>query len=122
MNFEQVPDPSDSGLADRSIAAQQVTHGIRREQLHLRNHDIVEGYDIDIRLQSEEGSSFNRQIYLQPGAVRCLGDLVPAGNWQVSVSLDGKSDETAWCALGPTIGHTAVIECGNGVVTVGQRL
>lgn len=121
MNLEQIPAPSECTLTDHSIADQQVAHGTPREQLHLRNHDIIEGYDLDIRLEDDQQCAIERHLYLQPGADRGLGELVSPGNWQVTVSLDANTEMRSWCSLGPANGHTAVIECGNGVVTVRQR-
>jgi hypothetical protein len=121
MSFEQIPGTSVSDRRDRSISAQQVAHGTASEQLHLRNYDSIEGYDLEIRLQREQQSAFERRVYLPPGAVRCLGEVVTPGNWQVTVSMDEKRQERAWCSLGPAVGQTAVLECGNGIIAVRER-
>lgn len=121
MSSEQLRDDSGRELLNESISSQQVAHRTANEQVHIRNHDVTAGYDLMVRLQQYGRSGFKQQLYLQPGATRCLGDLVPAGEWEVVVSIDGKPPTKKWCSIGPGICETAVIECGNGIVAIRER-
>jgi hypothetical protein len=106
-----------------------VGHGVGRpgaattsdEQLQCRNYDHDRGYDLTVTLQRDGTCALARRYHLQPGAVRCLGDLVPAGTWTVVVTLDGGAPRRATCTIGPNPDETAVVECGNGALAVSQR-
>jgi hypothetical protein len=121
MSSERFGSAPDSARLEREPSSRRVAHSTEHEQLHLRNYDRRQGYDLDFRLCRDDQCAFDRRIYLQPGGVRCLGGLVQPGEWQVVVSLDGKPSTREQCSIGPSIGQTAVIECGNGVVTVTER-
>jgi hypothetical protein len=121
MSSEQLRDDPERALLEESIAPQQVAHRTANQQLHIRNHDVTAGYDLMVRLKQYGRSGFRERLYLQPGDTRCLGDLVPAGEWEVGVSIDGKPTTTKWCSIGPNVAETAVIECGNGIVAIRER-
>jgi hypothetical protein len=90
------------------------------EQLHCRNYDHERGYDLTVTFQ-RDGTCEARQYHLQPGAVRCLGDIVSPGTWDVVVTLDGGDPRRATCRIGSTGAETVVVECGNGAVAVRGR-
>jgi hypothetical protein len=121
MSLQPFERPLDHGGPERDVSPQQVAHRTDREQLHLRNYDQAAGYDLNIRLRRDGRCAVDQRLYLQPGGIRCLGKLVPPGEWQVVVSLSGKQPTRERCSLGPSIAQTVVIECGNGVVAVNER-
>jgi hypothetical protein len=91
------------------------------EHIHCRNYDHNCGYDVHIVIRQVDSIAFERRIYLQPGSVRSLSDVVPTGTWQVSVSLDESCSRTVVCSIGPTNDQTVVVECGNGAISVTDR-
>jgi hypothetical protein len=91
------------------------------EHVQCRNHDHECGYDVQVVIRRADTTAFDERLYLQPGGVRSLSDVVPSGTWQVVVSLDGGSPRTAICSIGPSLDQTVVVECGNGALSVTDR-
>jgi hypothetical protein len=91
------------------------------EHVHCRNYDHTSGYDLNITIRRMDTIAFDERLYLQPGRLRTLSDVVPSGTWQVSVSLDRQTARTAVCSIGPSSEQTVVVECGNGALSVTDR-
>lgn len=101
--------------ADRRVAR-------RSEELHLRNFDLNREYTLTVRVTDRDGLVFANRYYLAPGkTVSELGRLQP-GEYEVRVELDGRRQRTATCEIGETPDETALVEVGNGTVSLTQGL
>ena len=96
---------------------------ITTEQLHLRSHDHRRGYDISVTVRSVDGEQlFECRYYLQPGETVSEHGVLPSGEHQLTVTLDNDHSETLWCHIDASPAHTAVVEVGNGVLSVTEGL
>jgi len=104
-----------SAEAGRSVAR-------RSEEIHIRNFDVNRAYDLTIEVRDSEGLVFANRYYLTPGkTVSELGQL-PPGEYEVQAELDGRRQQTARCEIDGTPARTALIEVGNGTVSVTEGL
>lgn len=93
------------------------------EQLHLRSHDHRWAYDIDVVVRRVDGErAFERRYYLQPGETISEPDVLPPGEYRLTVTLDNDHSEELRCHVDASPGHTAVVEVGNGVLSVTEGL
>jgi len=94
----------------------------RSEEIHIRNFDVTRAYDLTIEVRDSQGLVFANRYYLEPGAtVSELGRL-PPGVYDVRVELDGRRSVTCRCEIDDTPDRTALIEVGNGTVSVTEGL
>ena len=62
----------------------------RSEEIHIRNLDINQAYDLTIEVHDSEGPVFANRYYLTPGkTVSELGRL-PPGEYELRVELDSR--------------------------------
>jgi hypothetical protein len=121
------PSKNESGRADRYTSPgdrgelrQEVAR--RSEEVHIRNFDTARSYDLTVEVRDSEGLVFASRYYLTPGkTVSELGEL-PPGEHEVSVELDGRRKQTVRCDIDETPEGTALIEVGNGTVSVTEGL
>ncbi|MFT4922861.1 MAG: hypothetical protein ACI8XM_002080 [Haloarculaceae archaeon] len=93
------------------------------EDVHVRNYDVRRTYDLVVSVESESGTrEFDRRYTLRPGQCRSLVDVLSAGTYDVTVALDPVSQQTRKCAIGPAPDDTALVEVGNGIVSISQGL
>lgn len=92
------------------------------EQIHLRNYDGRRTHTVDITFRSDDEPVRETRYRIEPG--RALSDLaaVPGGEYELQVTVDGERTESHRCHLGSAPRRTAVIEVGNGVVSVTDGL
>lgn len=94
----------------------------RSEEIHIRNFDVDRAYDLTMEVRDSEGLVFANRYHLTPGkTVSELGRL-PPGEYEVHVELDGRRQQTALCEIDGTPDRTALIEVGNGTVSVTEGL
>lgn len=127
------PAASDSGATPESTDHRQDAHrpteqdpvpaSRQTEDLHVRNYDVRRTYDVAVSAESDSGTrEFERRYTLRPGQCRSLTGVLPDGTYDVTVALDPVSEETVACRIGPAPEATALVEVGNGVVSVSQGL
>jgi hypothetical protein len=121
MRSEQVNRVFNHSRPDDTVIQEQLSHRATREQAHLRNYDPAVSYDSNVRHRRGGRCAIARQIYRNPGELRFLGDLTDHCEWQVIVSVAGKTPTRKRCSIGSSIGLTASIECCNDVVGVNER-
>lgn len=97
----------------------QTTHS---EEIHIRNFDYNQSYDLTLSVRMDGESTLSNTYHLTPG--RRISEIyqLPAGIYEVEVSLDSDQTETARCEIGSTPERTALIEVGNGTVSLTQGL
>ena len=95
----------------------------RTEDVHVRSYAHTQAYDIELEIVTPDDEViFNAECYLQPGDVKRELDALAPGKYEVRVTLDDERRETVQCRIGPTPKRTAVIEVGNGVLSLTQGL
>jgi hypothetical protein len=66
--------------------------------------------------------AFEADYHLQPGDADSEVDALPAGTYEIRATLDNETRKTATCRIGSDPDRTAVIEVGNGVLSVTEGL
>ncbi|GGJ00183.1 hypothetical protein GCM10008995_07530 [Halobellus salinus] len=95
----------------------------RSEDLHLRSYAHEWAYDVAVEVVSPDGDvAFAADYYLQPGDAESVIDALPAGEYEVRATLDNDTHRTATCRIGADPDRTAVIEVGNGIVSLTEGL
>lgn len=91
------------------------------EAVKLRNYDHWEGHSLHVTVGRSNGEpALAERHYLTPGqSARLRGPLAP-GYYEVRVRVDGVERVRTHCRLDDTTSNTAVVEVGNGVVSVAE--
>lgn len=93
------------------------------EALHVRSYDHQWSYDLDVELATDTGETvFRERYYLLPGHTEDEVGIAPDGEYELRVTLDNSRVETLDCRIDSTPEHTAVIEVGNGAITLSEGL
>jgi hypothetical protein len=88
------------------------------EEIHIRNFDLNKAHNLTIEVHDSDGLVFANRYYLTPGKTESeLGRLQP-GEYELRVELDGRRQETTTCAVDGTPERTALVEVGNGTISV----
>ena len=109
----------------RSVGQHPATDGqtARSEDLHVRSYAHEWAYDVTVKIATPDGDVvFDTDYYLQPGDAESELDALPPGEYEIQATLDNETHETAQCHIGPSPHRTAVIEVGNGVLSVTEGL
>jgi len=110
----------ESSLVNRAETEHSVAR--RSEEIHIRNFDVNQAYDLTITVRDSQGLVFANRYYLTPGKTVSELDRLPAGEYEVQVELDSCRQRTALCEIDETPARTALIEVGNGTVSVTEGL
>ena len=89
------------------------------EAVHVRNYDHRESHSVAVRLDDADGREVAAERHaLAPGqSARTTAALEP-GEYDLRVRVDGVERRRRTCRLGPGPADTAVVELGNGAVSV----
>lgn len=91
--------------------------------LFVRNYDVEHTYRIRVLVDSLEGSESHESVHtLRPGQAVGEFEVVDPGQYRVRVELDGQRRGFERCRIGASPSETALIEVGNGVVSVDEGL
>ncbi|WP_049987931.1 hypothetical protein [Halobellus rufus] len=112
-------DPSSRIDADREPTPR--TAPAHAEELHVRSYAHEWSYDLEVEVSTPDGDVvFETQYYLRPGrAASELGAIEP-GEYDVRAVLDGDREAVRRCRIDRTPEGTAVVEVGNGVLSLTQ--
>jgi hypothetical protein len=95
----------------------------RTEDIHVRSYAHEWAYDVTVEIATPDGDVvFDTDYYLQPGDAESELDALPPGEYEIRATLDNETRETAQCHISPSPHRTAVIEVGNGVLSVTEGL
>jgi sarcosine oxidase gamma subunit len=94
----------------------------RSEEIHVRNFDVRRSYDLTIEVRDDQGLVFANRYHLTPGKTVSELDRLSPGEYEVRVQLDGRRDQTTVCEIGESPAQTALVEVGNGTVSVTEGL
>ena len=96
---------------------------VRSEELHLRSYAHEWAYDVAVEVVAPDGDvAFEADYHLRPGDAESEVDALPAGTYEIRATLDNDTHKTATCRIGSDPDRTAVIEVGNGVLSVTEGL
>lgn len=117
------PSPSEQSRSDSAPGPSTADDSAPSEDLYVRNYDPYWGYDLELTVDGPEAApTFEATYYLQPGQVKSVGNVLPAGEYEVSVVLDNRREETAACRVSSAPEHTIHVELGNGTVSLTEGL
>jgi hypothetical protein len=92
------------------------------EILVLRNYDGSGTHDLTVRLvDASEDVAFERAFTLAPLETISVGTRLRRAVYRVEARLDGDRHASADCLVGSGPTETAVIETGNGLLSVVER-
>lgn len=94
----------------------------RSEEIFIRNFDVDQAYDLTIEVHDSEGLAFANRYYLTPGKTASELDRLPPGEYELRVELDGRRQQTTTCTIDETPTGTALVEVGNGTLSVTEGL
>lgn len=104
--------------SDGRILGDPRSSGNGTEFLVLRNYDWEETYEIEVTLTGTDGRTFEpRTFELGPGRILSVLEEFPEGNYRARASIQGDEDE-ADGFFGSDPGELALVEVGNGVVSI----
>lgn len=87
--------------------------------LSFRNYDAATVNTLSVRLvDSRDEVVVDRSVSLEPSETVSVRLPVDRATYRVEVTLESAASDSAECLIGDTPEERAVIECGNGVVTV----
>lgn len=93
------------------------------EDIHIRNYDHQWRYDLSIEIRTPDGKvAFQNRYYLHPGQFESELDVLPAGTYEIRATLDNLKEETISCRIDSDLEHTAVIEVGNGALSMTEGI
>lgn len=92
------------------------------EEIHIRNFDTSHSSTLTLRVRDDSDLVFAKRYQLEPGTTESVCDELPDGEYVVIVELDGHRRERARCRIGRSPDETALVEVGNGTVSLTQGL
>ncbi|MFB6149776.1 MAG: hypothetical protein ABEJ48_08935 [Halobacteriales archaeon] len=93
------------------------------EEILIRSYDHRWAYDLEIEaIDQTDRSRFRKRYYLQPGQIEGERDVLPAGEYELRITLDNTHHKTVDCRIGSSPADTVVIEIGNGTMSITQGL
>lgn len=108
------PDGAQAASLEARAALEEVVDAAR-----VRNYDHWKGHSVHVRLAGADGEvRFAERVYLAPGQSARLSGALDPGEYELRVQVDGVERSRTDCRLDGTETGTAVVELGNGVVSV----
>lgn len=99
---------------DRRLDPESSTVAVR-----LRNYDHWQGHSLRVAVAPVGGDvALTERHYLAPGQSTQLAGPLASGEYEVRVWVDGVERTRATCRLDDSAAGTAVVELGNGVVSL----
>lgn len=93
------------------------------EVLHLRNFDSQQSHTVEVAIHDERGESvLEEQYLLSPEQLESEFGVLSAGTYVVEVWCDGVRGDRRRCQIDDRPEKTAVIDLGNGVVSITEGL
>jgi hypothetical protein len=95
---------------------------LESEDLHIRNHDQANDYDISLEIKQAGETHHKAEYRLLPDQSGSSVNLLPAGEYTVVATLDGRLSKTAVVDVSDDPGETIVIEVINGSLKITDGL
>jgi len=122
MQHHRPDDTAQPTLSSRLDGSAPQTRAATSEEIHIRNFDTAHSSTLTLRVRDEGDLAFAKRYQLEPGTTESVCGELPDGEYVVIVELDGHRRERARCRIGPQPDETALIEVGNGTVSLTQGL
>jgi hypothetical protein len=96
----------------------------RSSEIVLRNHDPDRSYAVTVELTppGRPGATTAETYGLAAGEIRCLSTVAPRGRTRVRGRIATGATDATDATLGEEPRRTALVETGNGIVTVTHGL
>lgn len=89
--------------------------------LHVRNYDGHASHTVEVTSFADPDSvAFSRRYQLNPGQSESERDVLSAGTDTVEIRRDQLRGDRARCDVGDGSDQTAMIEIGNGAISITQ--
>jgi hypothetical protein len=116
--MQSVP-PRPNGRSRGGEAVEHAARFVDDESLVIRNYDGAESHEVAVRfVDADDDPAFERTYELGPGEVVSTRTRLPRAVYEVTVRLNDGPRERSECLIGSGPSETAVVETGNGVVSV----
>jgi hypothetical protein len=113
----------DSGTHSRLQETTQVFDPGKTEDVLIRNYDHQRGHDLNLVIRTQAGERvFRNRYYLQPGETVSECDILPSADYEIAVTFDNTQEASRRYQIDSSAGHTAVIEIGNGALSLSEGL
>jgi hypothetical protein len=106
---------------ERAISASvdPATRAISNESLILRNYDDDSAHDLHVRFVDHEGAvAFDRTVSVAPRETVSIQTRLERAVYRVTVRMETGATARADCLLGSDPSECAMVETGNGLVSV----
>jgi hypothetical protein len=117
--------PEADHMSDGHLTGEPARHestDVSSADIFIRNFDTNRTNRLTVRIRDEEGIVFASRYALTPGKTEYEVDRLEPGEYDCIVELDSQRRERATCRIGPHPKHTALVEIGNGTVSITQGL
>lgn len=105
------------GTVAAALAADPTSASV--EVVHVRNYDHTSRHSAVVTLEDpESGDVVVDRHALAPGQAATTEARLEPGEYVLDISVDGIDRKRRTCSLGPAPADTAVVEIGNGAVSV----
>jgi hypothetical protein len=92
---------------------------LNSEDLHVRSYEHQAARDLEVGVYAPDGEAvFETRYRLEPGAVKSEINTLPPGVYEIRATLGEARTARTRCRIGDAPDETAVIEVGNGVVSL----
>ncbi|WP_147435633.1 hypothetical protein [Halobellus sp. Atlit-38R] len=96
---------------------------LNTEDIHIRSYGQHTASDLAVEVTTASGDVvFESQYTIKPGAMKSEVNTLPPGKYTVRAALNSECQETCCCHIDAAPDHTAVIEIGNGVLSLTEGL
>ena len=95
----------------------------RSERIVLRNHDHEFSYEVSVTVTGESGEIiYNKQHYLLPQEYDSILQSFPEDRYSVEASFENQREALEAVQLDENHEHSAMIEMGNGTLSLTKGL
>jgi hypothetical protein len=113
----------DDPTADSTPAESAATRALSDESLVVRNHDSSETHNLRVTFVDHNGEcAFDRTIPVAPLETVSIETRLDRGVYRVEVRLEDGETASSECLIGSDPGECALVEVGNGIVSVVEGL
>lgn len=94
----------------------------KKEHLHIQNRDPDTSHDVDVTIRADDDVVHRGEYHLLPAQSGCSVNVVPAGRYTVTASVDDSDRATAELRVSNHIDETICIEVADSAVSIHQGL